>query len=125
MDQRLPRRWREGDVFEHCGPIRGVYRARDAVENEEWAAAIDEAGERLDLGTEARSRAVDLFLSNVPDEDRSKEAVLATSVYVAALTTGEQRSQSAVADATGVSRLTIQQRWKPILESAGLDAPEW
>ena len=102
-----------------------MYRARDAVENEEWAAAIDEAGERLDLGTEARSRAVDLFLSNVPTDDRSKEAVLATSVYVAALTTGEQRSQSAVAEATGVSRLTIQQRWKPILESAGLDAPEW
>lgn len=102
-----------------------MYRARDAVENEEWVAAVEEAGERLDLGTEARSRAVDLFLSNVPPEDRSKQAVMAASVYVGALTTGEQRSQSAVADATGVSRLTIQQRWKDLLESAGLDAPEW
>lgn len=102
-----------------------MYRARDAVENEQWVATIEEAGERLDLGTEARSRAVDLFLTNVPTEDRSKRAVVAASVYVGALTTGEQRSQSAVADATGVSRLTIQQRWKEILESAGLDAPEW
>jgi transcription initiation factor TFIIIB Brf1 subunit/transcription initiation factor TFIIB len=102
-----------------------VYRASDAVDNEEWVAAIEEAGERLSLDTDARSRAVDLFLSNLPDSERSKRAVLAASVYVAALTTGQQRSQSAVADATGVSRLTIQQRWKEILESAGLDAPEW
>jgi len=102
-----------------------MYRARDAVDNEEWVAAVEDAGERLDLGTEARSRAVDLFLSNVPESDRSKPAVLAASVYVAALTTGQQRSQSAVAEATGVSRLTVQKRWKSVLESAGLDAPEW
>lgn len=102
-----------------------MYRASDAVDNEEWVAAIEEAGERLDLDTDARSRAVDLFLSNIPEADRSKQAVLAASVYVGALTTGQQRSQTAVADATGVSRLTIQQRWKDILESAGLDAPEW
>ena len=102
-----------------------MYRARDAVDNEEWVAAVEDAGERLDLGTEARSRAVDLFLSNVPESDRSTPAVLAASVYVAALTTGQQRSQSAVAEATGVSRLTVQQRWKAVLESAGLDAPEW
>nr|WP_157512132.1 transcription initiation factor IIB family protein [Halapricum sp. CBA1109] len=107
------------------GQPSGVYRASDAVDNEEWTAAIAEAAERLDLDTEARSRAVDLFLTNVPEEDRSKRAVMAASVYVAALTTGEQRSQSAVADATGVSRLTIQKRWKDVLESAGLDAPEW
>lgn len=102
-----------------------MYRARDAVENVEWVAAIEEAAERLDLGTEARSRAVDLFLTNVPEADRSKRAVLAASLYVGALTTGEQRSQTAVADATGVSRLAIQTRWKDLLESAGFDAPEW
>ncbi|MCU4717561.1 cyclin family protein [Halapricum hydrolyticum] len=102
-----------------------MYRARDAVENEEWIAAIEEASERLELGTEARSRAVDLFLTNAPESARSKRAVLAASVYVSALTTGEQRSQNAVADATGVSRLAIQNRWKDILESAGFDAPEW
>ncbi|QSG07021.1 transcription initiation factor IIB family protein [Halapricum desulfuricans] len=102
-----------------------MYRARDAVENEQWIAAIEEASERLDLGTETRSRAADLFLTNAPEPDRSKRAVLAASVYVSALTTGERRSQSAVADATGVSRLAIQNRWKEILESAGFDAPDW
>ena len=102
-----------------------MYRASDAVDNEQWVAAIEEASERLDLGTETRSRAVDLFLSNAPPKDRSKRAVMAASIYVGALTTGEQRSQQAVADAADVSRLSIQQRWKDLLEDAGLDAPDW
>jgi transcription initiation factor TFIIIB Brf1 subunit/transcription initiation factor TFIIB len=50
---------------------------------------------------------------------------MAASVYVGALVAGEERSQSAVADATGVSRLTIQQRWKELIESVGFDAPDW
>ena len=56
-----------------------MYRARDQVENEEWLAAIDDAAERLDLGGDARSRAVDLFLSTVPKERRSKRATVAAS----------------------------------------------
>ena len=81
-----------------------MYRARDQVENEEWLAAIDEAAERLDLGGDARSRAVDLFLSTVPKE---------------------RRSQSEVADAVGVARLTVQKRWKDLVEEAGLEPPSW
>ena len=102
-----------------------VYRARDRVENEAWLADLGEAADRLGLSGGARSRAADLFLSNVPDSERSKRAVLATSLYVASLTVGDGRSQTAVAEATGVSRLTIQQRWKEILEDAGLEAPDW
>ena len=34
-------------------------------------------------------------------------------------------TQSEVADAVGVSRLAVQQRWKPLVESVGLDAPDW
>jgi transcription initiation factor TFIIIB Brf1 subunit/transcription initiation factor TFIIB len=102
-----------------------VYRARDRVENEAWLADLAEAADRLGLSGDARSRAADLFLSNVPDSERSKRAVLATSLYVASLTVGDGRSQTAVAEATGVSRLTIQQRWKEILEDAGLEAPDW
>jgi transcription initiation factor TFIIIB Brf1 subunit/transcription initiation factor TFIIB len=102
-----------------------VYRARDQVENEEWLAAIDEAAERLDLGAEARSRATDLFLSTVPDQDRSKKATVAASIYAGALIAGERRSQSEVAEAAGVSRLTVQQRWKDLLEEAGLEPPTW
>jgi transcription initiation factor TFIIIB Brf1 subunit/transcription initiation factor TFIIB len=102
-----------------------VYRATDQVENEEWLAAIDDAAERLDLGSDAKSRAVDLFLSTVPDSERSKRATVAASLYAGALIAGERRSQSAVADAVGVARLTVQKRWKDLMEEAGLEPPAW
>ncbi|CAI49950.1 cyclin domain protein [Natronomonas pharaonis DSM 2160] len=102
-----------------------MYRARDHVENEQWLAAIDDAAERLDLGSEAKSRATDLFLSTVPEEDRSKQAVVAASLYAGALIAGDQRSQSDVADAVGVSRLTVQNRWRELLSEAGLEPPQW
>ena len=102
-----------------------MYRARDQVANEEWVEAIETVTDRLDLSETARSRAIDVFLSNLPEEKRSKRAVLAASVYVGALVAGERRSQSAVAEAADVSRLTVQQRWKALLEETGFDAPEW
>jgi len=103
-----------------------MYRASDRREHEEWLDDLEAAADTLDLESTARSRAVDLFLTSMPvDEDRSKQAVLAASLYVGALVSGQERSQRVVADATGVSRLTIQQRWKPLLEEAGLDAPDW
>lgn len=102
-----------------------MYRARDQVENEEWLTAIDETAERLDLSGDAKSRATDLFLSTVPEQDRSKKATVAASVYAGALIAGDRRSQSDVAEAAGVSRLTVQQRWKALLEEAGLEPPKW
>ena len=102
-----------------------MYRARDHVENEEWLAAIDDAAERLDLGGEAKSRAIDLFLSTIPAADRSKRATVAASLYAGALIASDRRSQSEVAEAAGVSRLTIQKRWKGLLEEAGLEPPQW
>lgn len=102
-----------------------VYRASDQVDNEAYIEELQEAADRLDLGTDARSRAVDIFLSNLPDSSRSKRATLASALYVGALVAGDQRSQSAVADAVGVSRLSVQQHWKDLLETVGLDAPDW
>lgn len=102
-----------------------MYSARDQVENAEWLDELEALGERLNLDPAVRSRAADLFLSNVPDTERSKRAVLATSLYVAGLVEGDRRSQEAVAEAVGVSRLTINQRWKEMLEAQGLDAPGW
>jgi transcription initiation factor TFIIIB Brf1 subunit/transcription initiation factor TFIIB len=102
-----------------------MYRARDQVENEEWLAELDEAAARLEVSGQVQSRAADLFLTHVPDDERSKRAVLAASLYVATLTEGERRSQGAVADAMDVARLTIQQRWKEILSSTGLEPPGW
>jgi transcription initiation factor TFIIIB Brf1 subunit/transcription initiation factor TFIIB len=102
-----------------------MYRARDHVDNEEWLAEIDRASDSLELGSEARSNAVDLFLTHVPDADRSKPATAAASIYAGGLIAGEERSQTAVADAMGVTRLSIQQRWKDILEDAGFRPPSW
>ncbi|ELZ34467.1 transcription initiation factor tfiiib, brf1 subunit/transcription initiation factor tfiib [Halogeometricum pallidum JCM 14848] len=102
-----------------------MYSARDRVDNEEWLQRIEAGGDRLELGSEARSYASDMFLSHVPDTDRSKRAVAAASLYAGALIAGEERSQSRVAEAMDVTRLSIQQRWKDILEDAGFRPPTW
>jgi transcription initiation factor TFIIIB Brf1 subunit/transcription initiation factor TFIIB len=102
-----------------------VYSARDRRENEAWLAELGAAADALELDGETRSVAEELFLSSVPESDRSKRAAMAASLYAATLVAGDERSQSAVADAADVSRLTIQQRWKDLLENAGLEAPGW
>lgn len=102
-----------------------MYRARDQVDNEEWLAEIDRASDSLDLGSEARSNATDLFLSHIPDSERSKPATAAASLYAGALIAGNERSQSAVADVMGVTRLSVQKRWKELLQDAGFRPPSW
>jgi len=102
-----------------------VYRASDRIEHEEYLAELETVAERLDLDGEARSHAADLFLSSLPDAERSKRATLATAVYCGALLAGDQRSQGEVAEAMDVSRLTVQQRWKEMLENVGLEPPTW
>lgn len=102
-----------------------MYRASDRVDNEEWIERIDEACESLELDEQARSTATDMFLSHVPSDDRSKPATAAASLYAAALVRGQERPQSAVADVMDVSRLSVQQGWKPILDDAGFSPPTW
>ena len=102
-----------------------MYSARDRVEHAEWLTAIEQGADSLELGSDARSTAEDLFLSNVPDRERSMAAVAAASLYAGALIAGEQRSQTAVADAMDVTRLSIQSKWKRILRDAGFRPPSW
>ena len=102
-----------------------MYSARDRVENERWLNRIERGADRLELGADARSFAADLFLSEAPDADRSKPTVAAASLYAGALIAGEERSQSSVADAMDVSRLSVHQHWKPVLEAAGFQPPSW
>ena len=109
-----------------------MYSARDHVKNQRWLAKIEQSADRLELGTAARSRATDLFLTTVSEwddpDDRdadSRRAVVAASLYAGSLIEGDQRSQGEVAEAVGVARLTIQQRWKDLLEEAGLQPPSW
>jgi transcription initiation factor TFIIIB Brf1 subunit/transcription initiation factor TFIIB len=112
-------------MFEGKLREQSMYRARDHIENEQWLTEIEQAADCLGLETAASARATDLFLSTVPDSDRSKRATVAASLYVGALIEGDRRSQGTVADAVGVSRLTVQQRWKELIEEAGLKRPEW
>ena len=102
-----------------------MYRAGDEVDQRAWLDELESVADGLDLNAEARSTAKDLFLSAVPEEERSKPAAVAASVYAGALIAGDQHSQTAVADAAGVSRLSIQQRWKELLEEAGFRPPSW
>jgi len=102
-----------------------MYSAREQVENQPWLDRIESAADELGIGQEGRTTAGDLFLSHVPDDDRSKPAVAAASLYAGALIVGEERSQQAVANAMDVSRLSVHSRWKSLLESAGFQAPTW
>ena len=102
-----------------------MYSAKDRRDNAEWIEAIEAAAATLELDDESRSVAVDLFLSDVPDAERSKPAAVAASVYAATLIAGDGRTQTDVADAVGVSRISVQQRWRQRLESAGLEPPAW
>ncbi len=102
-----------------------MYRARDQVDNAEWLEELEAAVGELELSDDARSYATDLFLSANPDEERSKRPVLAASLYAGALIAGEERSQTVVAEVFGVSRFSIQQRWKDLIDSAGFTVPRW
>lgn len=102
-----------------------MYRASDRVQNERWLTNLQKAADELALGSEARSVAENLFLSTVPDGERSKPAAIAASLYAGGLIAGDRRSQGAVAEAVGVTRLTVQSRWKPLLEEVGLEPPTW
>lgn len=102
-----------------------MYRASDRFEHATWLDELEAVADELSLDETARSRAGDLFLSNVPTKERSKRATMAACLYVGALISGQQRTQTTVAEAADVSRLTVQQRWKELLDDAGLDAPDW
>ncbi|MDQ2051608.1 transcription initiation factor IIB family protein [Natronolimnohabitans sp. A-GB9] len=102
-----------------------MHSARDRIEYEQWLEELEQIADRLDLSSDARTYAADLFLMDVPEADRSKRAVLAASVYAGSLVAGDGRTQSDVADAADVSRLSIQSRWKELLEQAGLEPPRW
>ncbi|MFB6174203.1 MAG: transcription initiation factor IIB family protein [Halobacteriales archaeon] len=102
-----------------------MYRARDRVDEADRLSDLAAVADDLDLGEEARSVAADLYLTAVPEAERSKPASIAASLYAGALVAGEERPQTAVAEAAGVSRLSVQDRWKALLEDAGFEPPRW
>lgn len=102
-----------------------MHRASDRLEEEEALSILETRMTSLDLGEDVQSIAMDLYLSELPLDERSKPPALAASCYTAALISGNERSQNDVANAFDVSRLAVQQRWKNILTESGFAAPEW
>ena len=102
-----------------------MYPARAHLQEQQWVDTLVTAAEQLGVSQPAQSAAIDLFLSQLPTAERSKPPLVAASLYAGCLITGEGRSQGAVAGAVGVSRLSVQQRWKPLMEDAGFDPPDW
>ncbi len=70
-----------------------MYRAGDEVDQREWLAELDRVASRLGLGSSAKTTARDIFLGSLPDEERSKQPVLAASIYAAALIEGDPRDR--------------------------------
>lgn len=102
-----------------------MHRASDQLAEEEALTLLAERIGELGLDDAVYSIAADLYLSSLPVEDRSKPPTLAASCYTAALISGNERSQATIAAAFDVSRLSVQQRWKPLLEESGFTAPDW
>ncbi|MFW5965542.1 MAG: transcription initiation factor IIB family protein [Halodesulfurarchaeum sp.] len=102
-----------------------MYRAGDEREEADALQTLDRAADRLELNGEVRSIARELYLSRGPVEERSKDSLLAASLYAASLIAGQRRAQTEVAQAIDVSRLSIQSRWRELLEDAGFEPPEW
>ncbi|QZA88798.1 transcription initiation factor IIB family protein [Salinarchaeum sp. IM2453] len=102
-----------------------MYRARDQVEHQQWIERLESAVNELGFSEQAYTTAVDLFLADVPEEDESKPTALAASLYAGALIAEENPSQTEVADACDVARLSVQQYWKERIKIAGLTPPAW
>ena len=102
-----------------------MHRASDRLEEEEALSILESRMDGLGLESDVMSIATDLYLSELPLDERSKPPALAASCYTAALISGDERSQSEVATAFEVSRLAVQQRWKTMLTESGFTAPEW
>ncbi|APE95026.1 transcription initiation factor IIB family protein [Halodesulfurarchaeum formicicum] len=102
-----------------------MYRAGTERAEEANLAALEQVADRLELDSQARSAARELYLSQLPAPDRSKPGLRAASLYAGSLIAGDQRSQTAVADAGDVARLTIQQQWRELLRDAGFEPPSW
>lgn len=107
------------------GNTRLMYSARDRVRYSDWLEDLDRVVDLLQLSEDARSIATDLFLADVPQTDRSKRASMAACIYAGALIAGDGRSQGDVAAAADVSRLTIQKRWKGVIDDCGFETPDW
>jgi len=73
----------------------------------------------LNLGGEIRSKAIEIIKKAAEAEltnGRGPIGIAAAAIYIAAILSGEHRTQKEVSDATGVTEVTIRNRYKELSE---------
>jgi transcription initiation factor TFIIB len=78
----------------------------------------------LDLDGEIRSKAVEIIKKASEAEltnGRGPIGIAAAAIYIAAILSGEHRTQKEVSDVTGVTEVTIRNRYKELSEQLDID----
>ena len=78
----------------------------------------------LDLGGDIRSKAVEIIKKATEAEltnGRGPIGIAAAAIYIAAILSGEHRTQKEVSDVTGVTEVTIRNRYKELSEQLEID----
>lgn len=79
---------------------------------------------QLDLSGEIRSKAVEIIKKASEAEltnGRGPIGIAAAAIYIAAILSGEHRTQKEVSDVTGVTEVTIRNRYKELSEQLDID----
>jgi transcription initiation factor TFIIB len=85
-----------------------------------FATKLNFSGATQTKAVEILKKAQNLELTS----GRGPIGLSAAALYVASLLTGEKRTQREIADAVGVTEVTIRNRYKEIIEKLGLKMPE-
>jgi len=78
----------------------------------------------LNLGGDIRSKAVEIIKKATEAEltnGRGPIGIAAAAIYIAAILSGEHRTQKEVSDVTGVTEVTIRNRYKELSEQLEID----
>jgi transcription initiation factor TFIIB len=78
----------------------------------------------LNLSSEIRSKAIEIIKHAAENEltnGRGPIGIAAASIYIAAILGGEHRTQKEVSDVTGVTEVTIRNRYKELSEQLDID----
>ncbi len=78
----------------------------------------------LDLGGDIRSKAIEIIKKATEAEltnGRGPIGIAAAAIYIAAILSGEHRTQKEVSDVTGVTEVTIRNRYKELSEQLEID----
>jgi transcription initiation factor TFIIB len=78
----------------------------------------------LDLGSNIQSNAIEIIKRAVDKEltnGRGPIGIAAAAIYIAAILGGEHRTQKEVSDVTGVTEVTIRNRYKELSEQLDID----